>query len=137
MIYHLLKYHDITKYHDMYNNGDYGASLHYMYIQSSYSNSGAVSRHSYVMPYTVNITCYTLLVYTKAIKFVFFIYENTCIYQYHDIEVKMISRSNITIMINIIILCSSKYTVATYRIAQNFDSGKVRQHLTNQACQKV
>ena len=87
--------------------------------------------------HTVNITCYTLLVYTKAIKFVFFIYENTCIYQYHDIEVKMISRSNITIMINIIILCSSKYTVATYRIAQNFDSGKVRQHLTNQACQKV
>ena len=35
----------------MYNNGDYGASFHYMYIQSSYSNSGAVSRHSYVMPY--------------------------------------------------------------------------------------
>ena len=35
----------------MYNNEDYGASFHYMYIQSSYSNSGAVSRHSYVMPY--------------------------------------------------------------------------------------
>ena len=51
MIYHPVKYHDITKYHDMYNNGDYGASFHYMYIQSSYSNSGAESRHSYVMPY--------------------------------------------------------------------------------------
>ena len=52
MTYHPVKYHDITKYHDMYNNGDYGAcSFHYMYIQLSYSNSGAVSRHSYVMPY--------------------------------------------------------------------------------------
>ena len=39
------KYHDITKYHDMYNNGDYGTSFHYTFIQSSYSNSGAVSRH--------------------------------------------------------------------------------------------
>ena len=29
----------------MYNNGGYGAT--YMYIQSSYSNSGTVSRHSY------------------------------------------------------------------------------------------
>ena len=28
---------DITKYHGMHNNGDYGTSFHYMYIQSSYS----------------------------------------------------------------------------------------------------
>ena len=52
--------------------------------------------------------------YTKAIKFIFsyvWIHENTCIYQYHDIEVKMISRSSITITINIVILCSSNYNM--------------------------
>ena len=48
----------------------------------------------------------TLLVYPKAIKFIFSCL-NTCIHQYHDIEVKTISRSNITITINIVILCSS------------------------------
>ena len=31
------------------------------------------------------------------------------IYQYHNVEVKTISRSNIMIMINIVVLCSSTY----------------------------
>ena len=66
-----------------------------------------VGQHSYVMPCCQHYMLHIAIVYTKAIKFhMFKIHENT-IYQYHDIEVKTISRSNIMIMINIVILWSS------------------------------
>ena len=62
MLYHLVKYHDITKYHDMYNNEDYGATYtynHHIVTVGQYQGT-LISCH------TVNITCYTLLVYTNV-----------------------------------------------------------------------
>ena len=56
--------------------------------------------------HTVNITyMLTLLVYTKATIIYIFMFT----YMISRIEVKIISRSNITITINIVILCSSSY----------------------------
>ena len=41
-----------------------------------------------------------------------------------------------TVKLNLLILLFN-VTHGEYRIAQNFDSGKVRRNLTNQTCQKV
>ena len=64
-----------------------------MYIQSSYSNSGTVSRHSYIIPYCQHYMLHIASVYQHTIKFIF-LHVNSCVYQYHDIEFKTISRSN-------------------------------------------
>ena len=45
----------------MYNNGDYEATCTYHH----HSDSGIVSRHL-ISCHSVNITCYTLLVYTNV-----------------------------------------------------------------------
>ena len=60
--------------------------------------------------HTVNITyMLTLLVHAKAINLYFHVYlhENTCMYQYHSIEVKTISR----------ILCSSIYVHLSFLLS--------------------
>ena len=95
----------------MYNNGDYGATCtysHHIVTLRQYQGT-LISCH------TVNITCYTLVVYTNVHNKIYILYLNSCIYQYHDIEVKMmISRSSIMITINIIILCSSIYRLPNF-----------------------
>ena len=59
MIYLPVKYH-ITKYHDMYNNGDYGASFHYVYIQSHHTLGQYQGTSSYVMAYCQHYIVHTV-----------------------------------------------------------------------------
>ena len=55
----------------MYNNGDYGASFHYMYVNHHTVTVGQY-QGTLMSCHTVNITyMLTLLVYAKAIKFIF------------------------------------------------------------------
>ena len=71
----------------MYNNGDYGASFHYMYIQSSYSNSGAVSRHSYIMPYCQYYIHAHIASVSQGNKIYIFMFEYMKIYAFINITI--------------------------------------------------
>ena len=58
---------------------DYGLHIH-AYNHYTYSNSGTVSRHSYVMPYCQHYMLHIASIYqgNKSYIFIYVIHENTC-----------------------------------------------------------
>ena len=64
-IYHpiIIKYYDITKYRDMYSNGDYGASLNF-FTTCTYNHTVTVGQYqgTFMSCHTVKLVPYSLII---------------------------------------------------------------------------